>query len=227
NTVSGGGGGGLATILFDGAPIPQPFVYSAPLNAWDLSQVEILRGPQSTLQGRNALGGLISIRTAETTMDWDARARLQFSDDDGFVGAIAAGGPILPDQLAFRVSIEDRVSDGFVYNPIRNEDVTALESFTGRLSVLAKPASLPGLTLRAGWTHFERDGGYIYTFSRTDVPDYFENQTDLSNDPNTSVSRTDVVTGQADYELSDRLTLTGVLTWLRAKEVSASDGDFG
>jgi iron complex outermembrane recepter protein len=81
--------------------------------------------------------------------------------------------------------------------------------------------------VRAGWTHHERDGGYIYTFARTDVPDYFQNQTDLSNDPNTSVARTDIVSGQADYALSDKLTLTGVLTWLRAKEDSASDGDFG
>ena len=59
SNVSGGGTGGLSTVYVDGAALPEQAVFSGPLDMWDIGQVEVLRGPQSTLQGRNSLAGAV------------------------------------------------------------------------------------------------------------------------------------------------------------------------
>lgn len=63
--VSGAGEGALASLYLDGTAIPRLALASGPLDLFDVAQIEILRGPQSTLQGRNALAGAIIINTVD------------------------------------------------------------------------------------------------------------------------------------------------------------------
>lgn len=225
--VTGAGSGGLATIYVDGAAIPDHGLSNGPLDMWDVAQVEILRGPQSTLQGRNALAGAVVIRTQEPTWDWAARGRVLLSDGGDRSVAVAGGGPIVADQLAFRIAVEDRHSDGFIYNTTRNEDENAREATTIRSSLLFAPATTPALTARATWTHDERSGGYAYTYSRTDVPDAWDNRIATGDFPNRSKGTTDILTFAADYEISDRLTLASVTTWSRLDLSTSFDVDGG
>jgi len=81
---------------------------------WDMQQMEVYRGPQSTLQGRNAVGGVIAIKTADPTFDWHGRARALMGGDDLRQISGAVGGPILPDALAFRVAADYRREDAYV-----------------------------------------------------------------------------------------------------------------
>lgn len=223
--VSGGGGGGLATVYVDGAAVPERGLLNGPLDMWDIGQVEILRGPQSTLQGRNALAGAIIIRSNEPTFDFSGRARVLLSDADEQSFAAAVSGPIVADQLAFRLSGETRSSDGFIYNTTRKADEDFLDATTIRAKLLFTPTALPDLTVRAVWTHDEREGGYIYVYARTDVPNYFDNRVATGDYPNLSDSNTDIVTVEADYALSDRVTLSSTTSWSRVENVSSYDGD--
>jgi iron complex outermembrane receptor protein len=226
-TGAGSSTGGLATVYVDGAAIPDHGLNNGPLDMWDVAQVEILRGPQSTLQGRNALAGAVVIRTQEPTWDWTARGRVLLSDADERSIAFAGGGPIVADQLAFRLAVEDRQSDGFIYNTTRQEDESAREATTVRTSLLFAPATTPGLTARATWTHDERSGGYAYTYARTDVPDAWDNRIATGDYPNRSDGTTDILTLAADYELSDRLTLASVTAWSRMDLSTSFDADGG
>ena len=67
-SVSGGGSSSLASIYIDGAVQSHRTVQNSALSVWDVAQVEILRGPQSTLQGRNTLAGAIIVRTTEPSL---------------------------------------------------------------------------------------------------------------------------------------------------------------
>lgn len=223
--VSGGGGGGLATVYVDGAAVPERGLLNGPLDMWDIGQVEILRGPQSTLQGRNALAGAIIIRSNEPTFDFGGRARVLLAEGDEQSFAAAVSGPIVADQLAFRLSGETRSSDGFVYNTTRKADEDFLDATTIRAKLLFTPTALPDLTVRAVWTHDEREGGYIYVYSRTDVPNHFDNRVATGDYPNLSDSNTDIVTVEADYALSDRFTLSSTTSWSKVENVSSYDGD--
>ncbi|AMK23163.1 MULTISPECIES: TonB-dependent receptor [Sphingomonadaceae] len=81
---------------------------------WDIGQVEVYRGPQSTLQGRNAIAGTIAIRTADPTFDWEGRARALVGSQDERQVSGALSGPIAPDLLAFRLSADWRRSQAYV-----------------------------------------------------------------------------------------------------------------
>jgi len=70
-----GEGAPLSTLYIDGAAMPQDIIGSGPNGLWDIAQVEILRGPQSTIQGENALAGAIVLRTEDPTMFWSGRVR--------------------------------------------------------------------------------------------------------------------------------------------------------
>lgn len=48
----------------------QRYVDASP---WDVEQIEVLRGPQSTTQGRNTMAGAIVVNTKDPTFDWEAR----------------------------------------------------------------------------------------------------------------------------------------------------------
>lgn len=81
---------------------------------WDVAQVEALRGPQSTLQGRNAMGGTIAITTNNPTYDFEGAARLAAGNRDLRQGSISLSGPLVDDQVALRFSADRREYDSFV-----------------------------------------------------------------------------------------------------------------
>jgi len=223
--IMGGEGAALATIFVDGAALPSAIVQSAPTDMWDVEQVEILRGPQSTLQGLNALAGAIIVQTAEPTMDWSLRARAMYGSGEERQFAAALGGPIVPGELAFRVSAEKRDADGFTWNPTRNTHENPLDSTNIRAKLLWTPSALPGFEARAGYTHYDRYGGYSFSYSDTTEPDFFEHRRNFSNEPNDSDVNTDIATLDLRYDLGDDLSLTAISAYNDVREINNYDND--
>ncbi|NGM52046.1 TonB-dependent receptor [Caulobacter sp. 602-2] len=227
NNVSGGGTGGLATVYVDGAAIPERAMYGGPLDMWDVGQVEVFRGPQSTLQGRNALAGAVIVRTTDPTNDWNFKARVTSASGDDRAIALAGGGPIVQDQLAFRLAFEDHQSDGFIYNTTRKLDDDALDTRMIRGKLLLTPAAAEGFKAVATMSHNERKSGYVFTYSRTDTPDYFDHRVTTTNDPNTSDITTDIATLELEQKLGERFTLSGVASWSQVDLIQRYDADLG
>jgi outer membrane receptor protein involved in Fe transport len=226
SNVSGGGTGGLATVYVDGAALPEAAVYSGPLEMWDIGQVEILRGPQSTLQGRNSLAGAVIIRSTDPTFDWRFKARATAASGDERSLAFAGGGPLIADQLAFRLAAEKKESDGFIYNPTRHEDTDAVDNLSVRGKLLLTPTALPDLKVLATYAYNKRKAGYLFTYSRTDTPDYYDHRVDYSNDPQHTDASVNIFTLESSYKLSDTLSLTGIASWNKVDSLGSYDTDY-
>lgn len=80
---------------------------------WDLQQIEVYRGPQSTLQGRNAIAGVIAVKTADPGFEWSGKARAVLGEDHVQQYSAALGGPIVSDVLAFRIAGDWRTERSF------------------------------------------------------------------------------------------------------------------
>lgn len=223
--IKGGEGAALATILVDGAAMPSAVVQAAPTDMWDVAQVEILRGPQSTLQGLNALAGAVIIRTTEPTMEWELRARAMVATSDQTQLAAAAGGPIIPGELAFRVAVEKRDADGFTWNPTRRANESPLDSAQLRAKLLWTPSALPGFEARLGYTRYDRRSGYSFSYTDTTVPDFFEDRRNFSNDPSDSHATTDIATADLRYTLGGGLSLTAISAFNEVEERNRYDND--
>ena len=225
--VSGGGNAALTTIYVDGAPLPSGIAFSGPTDAWDMRQVEIFRGPQSTLQGLNALAGAVVMRSNDPTMTWDARVRAVVADPEETALAFAGGGPIVQDELAFRVSVEKRDSDGFIHNTVRNAPEDPVDTLTVRAKLLWTPSSAPDFQARLGYTRFESDGGYEFSYSDRDASGSYSARETAQNTANTAKVDADLATLELTYDLSDSLTVTSATSWNSVTHASQYDGDGG
>ncbi len=112
------GGAPLATIYVDGAPQTVQGARRGLRGLWDVSQVEIYRGPQSTLSGRAALAGAIYVKTNDPTFDWQMAAQATYGEHATSEGAVMLGGPIVANRLAFRVAAEYQRSETDLNYPL-------------------------------------------------------------------------------------------------------------
>ncbi|MEM1106750.1 MAG: TonB-dependent receptor [Pseudomonadota bacterium] len=211
-SVSGAGQGNLATIYVDGVALPRTALFGAPTEIWDISQIELLRGPQSTLQGRASLAGAIIINTADPTYEWSGRARAIYTTEEertSFAGAI--GGPIIEDQLAFRIAAETSESDGFNFNPLLGVDADPIETQSFRGKLLIEPNAIPGLEVVLSYSDQETSDGE--SFVTVNVDDPGETREIPLNTATRYDSNVEIINAVVDYEINDRWSVTSLTGW--------------
>jgi iron complex outermembrane receptor protein len=123
NTSTTGSETGVA-LHVDGAVVSRAEAQLTSL--FDLERVEVLRGPQGSLYGRNAVGGSVNLITAKPTDKLGGYARLSYGDFDyvNFEGALS--GPLASDWLLGRLAVKTENRDGFGRNPVTGNDVDDL-----------------------------------------------------------------------------------------------------
>ncbi|AEY01911.1 TonB-dependent receptor [Oceanimonas sp. GK1] len=89
----------------------------------DARQVEVLRGPQGSLYGANALAGLINIRASEPTKTTEGNAELTLGQYNTRNLSAAVGGP-LTNKVGYRLAAQRNLSDGFITNDYHHTDNT-------------------------------------------------------------------------------------------------------
>ena len=113
---------------------------------FDLSRVEVLRGPQGTLFGAGSEGGTIRYITNQpslTTFSGMAHSELAFTEDGdpSYEGGVALGGPIVADRLGFRISAWGRHDGGYV-NAVNYQTLATTEGDANRVDTYALRAAV-------------------------------------------------------------------------------------
>ncbi len=104
-----------------------------------LERVEVLRGPQSTLFGKNASAGIISVVTAEPKFEWGGAAELSYGNYNAIVARAEMTGPI-SDTIAFSLAGNYNRRDGYVRNVTLNRDDNERNRGGVRGQLLFKPS---------------------------------------------------------------------------------------
>ena len=119
---------------------------------FDLQDIEVLRGPQSTLFGDSSIGGAILIRTRRPdTEKFGVRVRANAGNKGLLQGDATLNIP-LGSRAAFTVSGSRHERDGFEYNETLDRDMNAIDSTAGRVQFLFQPSDDVDILLRAGAT---------------------------------------------------------------------------
>jgi len=125
---------------------------------YDVSSLEVLRGPQGTLYGRNASAGSVNISTTLPTDAFSGYGRVIVGNYDDLNVEGAVGGPIAGDKLLFRIAGFSETRDGYGTNLGTGTKVDNRRARAIRATLVAKPARDVTATLIA--EHFdERDHG--------------------------------------------------------------------
>ena len=149
--VAGSGDAGTG-IHLNNAPLTANNLFESEF--FDLERVEVLRGPQGTLYGRNATGGVVNVISAKPTDSFEALIRAEY----GNYNTVKLRGMInvpVGDMIAIRGAAAMTKRDGYGENKTTGNDIDDRDLWNTRISVSFEPSdSFRTLLL---WDHFEED----------------------------------------------------------------------
>ncbi len=121
---------------------------------YDLARIEVIRGPQGVLLGKNVVGGALSIITAKPKFDPSAKVTVSYGNyDSQLISGYATGG--LTDKLAGRFSFQTRKHSGYARDILHDREVEDLDSVQARAQLLYDPGD-DGWTVR-GIIEYNKD----------------------------------------------------------------------
>ena len=125
-------------IFIDGVYQPNTSILNNPLV--DVERVEVLRGPQGTLYGKNTLGGAINIISRQPSNEFQVRGGGSYAGPDNAWTAFGSiSGPLIADRLQARIAYAHREQDGFLRNPTLGIDANPLNTDTVNATLRAEP----------------------------------------------------------------------------------------
>jgi iron complex outermembrane receptor protein len=138
-------------------------VLSPDLDPADIERIEVLRGPQGTLYGAGAMGGLVKFVTrAPNTAEFSGRVQADLVSVDGGSTGYALRGSInvpIAETMAIRINGYTREDPGFIDDPVHGvKDVNKNRFAGGRASLLWKPSDDTTVRLSATIQHQDNDG---------------------------------------------------------------------
>ncbi len=232
NTSTTGSSTGVA-LHVDGAYVARAEAQLTSL--FDLERVEVLRGPQGTLYGRNAVGGSVNLITAKPTSELSGYGRLTYGNYNQLVGEAAVSGTIFTGVRA-RLAVKTEDRDGFGRNPVTGADIDNLNRRMGRVQFdidLGPKATL----LLSGEYFRQTDASGALHYVRASFPGvarlaplgvggYATNPRDLATEsPIGTDSESYAFTGTFHIDLSDSIGITNLANYRRFRTSLVQDLD--
>ncbi len=170
-------------MYIDGVYMGRGRQYRAPF--MDIERVEVLRGPQGTLFGRNTVAGAISIITASPDLDEEFNGRIDFSAEtnEGYVGEGFVSGAV-GENFAMRLAGRYRETGGYVDNQFLGDDEPQIEEWNYRFTAAWSPNESWDVNFKWGQSKLERTGvasGVNYYASPAERDELYPNRSDFAN----------------------------------------------
>jgi len=204
---------------------------------FDVQQIEVLKGPQGALYGRNAVAGAILVTTKKPTDEFEAEVGGGVGNNSSYKANAMISGPIIENTLAARIAISTRETDGFYDNTFTGQDdvIDFLEDTSVRGRAIWSVSDDLEIDMRAGYS--EVKGGAINFNAAFAIPlfvdvlgseSYFADPNDLDfnftfNTPGENEQETFDFAVKADWQL-DFANLIASFAYNDLEEYLLSDG---
>jgi iron complex outermembrane receptor protein len=227
-------------MFVDGIYMSKPRLLQQPL--FDVERVEVIKGPQNVLFGKNTTAGALSISTANPTDEFEGLLSGLYGEDGEYQVDGMVSGP-LAEGLGVRLAARASGMDGYLYNTFLGVDGPRIRDLTGRATVLYEPNENLSINLKGQFGRSRLDHGVpvIGLYS----PALFQTlqgvDPDLSNDLDDKTRSTDaggipegneyldidthMVALNIDYSIDD-WTLTSISGIAGYKYDQANDSDY-
>lgn len=210
----------------------QPRATNMNLALADLDSIEVLRGPQGTLYGRNSTAGVMNFNLKKPTDRFEGRAALTIGNYSRIKGDASISGPIA-EGLSARLSATGERRDGYGTNLFYNEDIDNLRTYgvRGAIRYAGGPVEI---NLSAYHVTAKSNGPTPYPFTPLQGPDIerFAPQSKLlTTEPRKlyadkrgySVNKQDGVTGTINLDVADNVSLKSITGYIRSTYRSEFD----
>lgn len=186
---------------------------------FDIEQVEVLRGPQGTRYGTNALAGVINMQSKQATNELDMNFESTLADYDTRAIGVAVGGPIIKDTLLGRIAVHTHQSDGYMENDFLGRDNTQnRDEITARSHL--KFLVSDDLTVDLNLLHLNIDNGY-------DAFSFDNSRKTLSDEPGEDKQRTNAFALKSDWQINNAVSMQSALTYSQSDITYSYDADWG
>lgn len=139
----------------------------------DIERIEVVKGPQSMLYGRNAFAGAINYISKKPSFDFGYGGTVEIAEGNTFEARGSMTGPIVEDVLAFRLNLASRSTDGRFTNPVNGGELGAEDFLGGALSLRATPTQNIEITGRLQVTETDQSDlptAFLFSDERVQVP---------------------------------------------------------
>ncbi len=202
---------------------------------FDIDQIEVLRGPQGTLFGRNTIGGVINIRRTRPTGHWGGKFEASYGNYDTWATRAVVNVPVVDDVLAAKFFYFHNQSGGYLTDGLTGKHVGSSNNENFGASLLFTPSSTFDALLT--YEHQDQRGDLrISNITRSDevfcgaMPANECNRNTTSDlytvftDPTDQVYKANGLTLEANWELGP-VKLTSVTGYRWSREYQAQDVD--
>jgi iron complex outermembrane receptor protein len=190
---------------------------------FNIERIEVLKGPQGTLYGRNTEAGVINIVTKKPGDRWEGKASAGYGKYNSQTYNAAIGGPLVQNKLFFRIAGNYFLSDGYFDNKFLDDDkVDDRDDLSGRALLRWTPTDDWDITLSSETKRY-RDGNDCFAPLDDVKHDYHDVSTDFA--------------GYSDHDVNGQylravyngkwFTLTSITGYRNEEYDEENDWDFG
>ena len=216
-------------VLVDGVLETNPAEFNQEL--FDIEQIEVLKGPQGAVYGRNAIGGAIIITTKQPGDEFQGRVKLGYGNENSIRAQAGVSGP-LGETFGYRASVSYYETDGFLPSTFLGGKADPVESLSARLRLDFKPSDTFSGDVRLSYENLDTRGFYFVIprdveanpFATFTTPPNANDVTSPIQVDQTGVDDRDLFTGavRLNFDLGGG-TLTSVSAYNSTEEIITGD----
>ena len=205
------------SVVFDEVPMEKSALKAFPI--FDMASVEVARGPQGTLFGRNTTAGIVHIKTARPTEETEGYLRLSGGNLESFNAEGAVGGTLVEGKLMGRISFITQNRGAWVDNPILGTELGSHNIFAGRVQLLWTPTD----NFSALIMHQHQDSESVTSLFRANVFNTGSNELNENydrdtvffdgGDGNDGNIKSHGTTLKMDWDVNENYTITSITSY--------------